>query len=129
MSTANLPPERRSEIARNAGKANKSKGRGIKPCRNAPDGPHLVPAEGCKRCRLRESEKRSRARKNGEVTEAQLESAYRPERANALMLLAKLTRLVEDHDALTRWHRVWGDIGDLERVVSSLQTAVDVLEG
>lgn len=68
MSTRHLPPERRIEIARNAAKANKSKGRGVKPCRNAPDGPHLVPVDGCKRCRLRESEKLSRARKNGEVT-------------------------------------------------------------
>ena len=64
MSTRHLPPERRSEIARNAALANKSKGRGFKPCRNAPDGPHLVPVEGCRRCRLRESEKRSRSAKN-----------------------------------------------------------------
>lgn len=64
-----------------------------------------------------------------EAREAQLEAAYRPERAKALLLLAKLTRLVEDHDALTRGKRVWGDVGDLERVSASLQTAVDVLEG
>ena len=69
MSTRHLPPERRSEIARNASLARKGGGnRGPAPCRNAVDGPHMVPVEGCRRCQLRESEKLSRARKNGDVT-------------------------------------------------------------
>ncbi len=57
-----------------------------------------------------------------------VEDAYQQDRAKALLLLAKLTRLVEDHDALTRGKRVWGDVGDMERVTASVQTAIDVLE-
>ena len=62
-----------------------------------------------------------------EAREAQLENAYQPERAKALLLLAKLTRLVEGHDTLTRGKRVWGDVGDMERVSASVQVAIDVL--
>jgi len=55
MSTAHLPPERRSEIARNAALARKGGGkRGPAPC-HSPDDPT------CKRCRARASEKRCRA--------------------------------------------------------------------
>ena len=58
MSTRHLPPERRSEIARNASLARKGGGnRGPAPC-HAPDDP------ACRRCRNRASEKRSRAAKN-----------------------------------------------------------------
>lgn len=55
MSTRNLSPERRSEIARNAALARKGEGnRGPAPC-HSPDDP------ACKRCRARASEKRCRA--------------------------------------------------------------------
>ena len=57
MSTRHLPPERRSEIARNASLARKGGGnRGPAPC-HSPNDPT------CKRCRARASEKRSRAAK------------------------------------------------------------------
>lgn len=65
---------------------------------------------------------------SNQAREVQLERAYQPERAKALLMLAKLTRLVEDHDALTRGKRVWGDVGDMERVTASVQIAIDVLE-
>ena len=55
MSTRNLSPERRSEIARNTALARKGGGnRGPAPC-HSPDDPT------CKRCRARASEKRCRA--------------------------------------------------------------------
>jgi hypothetical protein len=61
MSTRNLPPERRSEIARNAALARKGGGnRGPAPC-HAPDDPT------CKRCRARASEKRCRAAQKSAV--------------------------------------------------------------
>ena len=61
MSTAHLPPKRRSEIARNAALARKGGGnRGPAPC-HAPDDPT------CKRCRARASEKRCRAAKKSGV--------------------------------------------------------------
>lgn len=56
-----------------------------------------------------------------------VEDAYQEDRAKALLLLAKLTRMVEAHDALTRGKRVWGDVGDMERVTASVQVAIDVL--
>ena len=62
MSTAHLPPERRSEIARNAALARKGGGnRGPAPC-HAPDDPT------CKRCRARASEKRCRVAKKSGVS-------------------------------------------------------------
>ena len=55
MSTANLPPERRAEIARNAAKARKNWGRqGRKPS---------CVCGACQRCRRRAIEKKYRANK------------------------------------------------------------------
>jgi len=61
MSTRNLPPERRSEIARNAALARKGGGnRGPAPC-------HAPADLTCKRCRARASEKRCRAAQKSRV--------------------------------------------------------------
>lgn len=69
MSTAHLPPERRSEIARNAAIARNSpkfkhagKPRGKAPCHSPAD-------PDCRTCRLRENNQRWRAaKKAAEVT-------------------------------------------------------------
>lgn len=57
-----------------------------------------------------------------------VESAYHEERVKARLLVQKLTALVEAHERRTRETRMWGDVGDLERVLGAVQVAVDVLE-
>ena len=57
-----------------------------------------------------------------------VEDAYQGQRASLIALLVKLATLVDQHDGKARGKRIWSDVGDLERVCASVQTAVDVLE-
>jgi len=57
-----------------------------------------------------------------------VESAYQEGSLKAGLLIQKLAALVEEHERRTRETRMWGDVGDLERVQWAVHVAVDVLE-
>lgn len=57
-----------------------------------------------------------------------VEDAYQGERDSLIVLLVKLATLVDQHDGKGSGQRIWSDVGDLERVAASVQTAIDVLE-
>ena len=48
---------------------------------------------------------------------ATIENAYQPKRAEALLLIARLTKLIGQNDVDNRNTRNWGDVGDMERVL------------
>ena len=57
-----------------------------------------------------------------------VEDAYQGQRDGLIVLLMKLATLVYQHDGKARGKRTWSDVGNLERVATSVQVAIDVLE-
>jgi len=59
---------------------------------------------------------------------ATIENAYQAKRVEVAALIAKLVLLIDQNEAANRVTRNWSDVGDMERVLSAVQIAVDVLE-